>query len=298
MRQEFLNKTKRYVSVLLAAVFLASCGPSVSEEVYPKKEIAETEPDAEETGEESADKAFVPSAVKDITEIKKMRSWLEYFYYNNIFDESIDNETGLISEDAMISFAVSHIMQLEHKGLKFDADTFRLYIPKKMLEDVVMKFFGHKVENHHSLSKHGILYEEENYIIQANAREWPTRLDIIFVMENAPGEYSALLNGNNTEAGEVEHQVTAEFERKDGRYILKKYQMITDKDHFISGNPLDIGTSGDEPGIESSGSFGDSGSVNDGSGEETNSENGQNGEDLNKQENKDNEGSDTSKEAK
>ena len=77
-------------------------------------------------------------------------------------------------------------------------------------------------------------------------------------MENAPKTYSAVLNGNNTEAGEIDHQIKVEFEKKDDRYILKKYQMITDKEAFVSGNPLDVGNSGDEPGMENSGNLGDS----------------------------------------
>lgn len=203
----------------------------------------------EEKEEEIVSKEFKPREVKDIGEIRKMRSWLEYFYYNNLFDQNLNNETGEISEEAMMSFAASYIMQLEHKGLRFDTDTFRLYIPQKILEETVMKFFHVKLEKHYSLSKHGILLEDGNYVIEAMPREWPTRLDIIQVKEIKPQVFVAILNGNNTELGEIEHQIRAEFQVIEDHFILKSYQMITDKSKFTEGNPLDVGNSGDDSNI-------------------------------------------------
>lgn len=254
MQVFFPNKIKAGFLAGLMGI-LTACSANVTQEVYPKTE-PETAPKVEEVADTAINQAFVPTEVKDISKIKKMRSWLEYFYYNNIFDENINNETGEISEDAMISFAASYIMQLEHQGLRFDTDTFRLYIPQKMLEEVVMRFFDHKVKEHHSISKHGILFEQDHYVIQASAREWPTRLDIILVMETSPDVYLAVLSGNNTEAGEIDHQVRARYHWTEDHYILESYQMITDKTAFIGGNPLDVGTSEDDPGIESSSSFG------------------------------------------
>lgn len=189
-----------------------------------------------------------------------MKAWLEYFYYNNLFDKELNNETGEISPDAMLSFAASYIMQMESQGLRFDTDTFRLYIPKKQMEEVVLRFFDKKIEAHHSLSQHEILFEDDNYVIKADLREWPTRLDILSVTETAPKVYSAVLNGNNTEVGQIDHQVKAEFQLVSDRYVLKKYQMITDSAAFVSGNPIDVGNPPeDESTVEDSGKYEESG---------------------------------------
>lgn len=236
-----------FVIIITMCLILTACGDNLktSQDAYQNEK---TEPEKEKQEDSAADIniKFEPKVVTDIAEIRKMRLWLEYFYYNNIFDENLNNETGEISEDAMMSFATSYIMQIENKGLRFDVDTFRLYIPKKTLEEVVLRFFDHKIEKHRSLSKHGILFDEDNYVIQANAREWPTRLDVINITEVKPKVYVAILNGNNTEAGEVEHQVKAEFELLEDRPVLKKYQMITDKAAFVTGNPIDTDNS-EEP---------------------------------------------------
>lgn len=254
--RNYLNMLKLGMVLMGVSISLIACQPSVTGPVPPPVEPEQIEENREIKSDDSTQEAvansFTPSKLKDIAQIKDMHLWLEYFYYNNIFDSNVNNESGEISEDAMISFAASHIMQLEHKGLRFDTDTFRLYIPQKVLEEAVLRFFNHQIENHHSVIDQGILFEEDNYVIEANAREWPTRLDIILVTETAPKVYTAVLNGNNIEAGEIDHQIKAEFQRLDDRYILKKYQVISDKDQFISGNPIDLGNSGDEPGTESS----------------------------------------------
>lgn len=194
------------------------------------------------------EKVFVPSEIKEIAEIKKIRLWLEYFYYNNLFEEELNAETGEISEDARMSFAASYIMQLEHEGLRFDTDTFRLYIPQKHMEEVVQRFFDQPIAKHHSLAKYGVLYEKDTYVIEAKAKEWPTRLDIISATQKSPNLYDVILNGNNTEVGEIDHQIKAEIEWLGDRYVLRKYQKITNKEAFFGGNPLDVGTSEEHTG--------------------------------------------------
>lgn len=241
--------TKRAMGIVLGLLLVlggfSACQKSaeVGEDAY-----AGAEQDTQGTSQDKANEIstqFTPTVVRDITQIRKMRLWLEYFYYNNIFDQNINNDTGAITEDAMMSFAASYIMQIENKGLRFDTDTFRLYIPQKVMEEVVERFFDYKIQKHHSLSKHGILYDKENYVIQAEAREWATRLDVLMITEIRPQVFLAILNGNNTEIGEVEHQVKAEFQVVADRFVLKKYQMITDKEAFTTGNPIDTDNAGE-----------------------------------------------------
>lgn len=239
MQQKIKRAFGLTVLLILLVGLITACQKkaNVEQDVYSASE-QEEKPDAKEsTNDISAQ--FTPTVVKDIAQIRKMRLWLEYFYYNNIFDQNINHETGAITEDAMMSFAASYIMQIENKGLRFDTDTFRLYIPQKVMEEVMFRFFDYKIEKHHSLSKHGILYDKEEYVIQAEAREWATRLDVLMITEIKPQVYVAILNGNNTEIGEVEHQVKAEFQVAGDRFVLKKYQMITDKSAFTTGNPID-----------------------------------------------------------
>ena len=264
MRCFFSNQKKFLVLAVLLLVMLTGCDQKAEPKTEPEpaEQKAETgsEVKTDESTEEVISKSFVPVQVKDITEIKRMKAWLEYFYYNNLFDKELNSETGAISPDAMLSFAASYIMQMENQGLRFDTDTFRLYIPKKQMEEVVLRFFDKKIEAHHSLSQHEILFEDDNYVIKADLREWPTRLDILSVTETAPKVYSAVLNGNNTEVGQIDHQVKAEFQLVSDRYVLKKYQMITDPAAFVSGNPIDVGNPPeDESTVEDSGKYEESG---------------------------------------
>ena len=264
LRCFFSNQKKFLVLAVLLLVMLTGCGQKAEPKTEPEpaEQKAETgsEVKTDESTEEVISKSFVPVQVKDITEIKRMKAWLEYFYYNNLFDKELNSETGAISPDAMLSFAASYIMQMENQGLRFDTDTFRLYIPKKQMEEVVLRFFDKKIEAHHSLSQHEILFEDDNYVIKADLREWPTRLDILSVTETAPKVYSAVLNGNNTEVGQIDHQVKAEFQLVSDRYVLKKYQMITDPAAFVSGNPIDVGNpSENEDSLETPGQYQDNG---------------------------------------
>lgn len=264
LRSFFSNQRKFLALAVLLLAMLTACGQKAEPKTEPEpaKQKAETgsEVKTDESTEEVISKSFVPVQVKDITEIKRMKAWLEYFYYNNLFDKELNSETGEISPDAMLSFAASYIMQMESQGLRFDTDTFRLYIPKKQMEEVVLRFFDKKIETHHSLSQHEILFEDDNYVIKADLREWPTRLDILSVTETAPKVYSAVLNGNNTEVGQIDHQVKAEFQLVSDRYVLKKYQTITDPAAFVSGNPIDVGNPPeDESTVEDSGKYEESG---------------------------------------
>ena len=164
----FLSDPRKLLALaVLLAVMLTACGQKTepAAEIEPAKEeaaAADEEVKTDESTDEVISKSFVPAPVKDIAEIKNMKSWLEYFYYNNLFDKELNNETGEISPDAMLSFAASYIMQMESRGLRFDTDTFRLYIPKKQMEEVVLRFFDKRIEEHPSLSQHEIFFEEDN----------------------------------------------------------------------------------------------------------------------------------------
>ena len=272
MQSFFSSQRKGFLTLLLLLVMLTACGKTAEQGTEPEAAAEKIETGSEvktnESTEEVISKSFVAAPVKDITVIKKMKAWLEYFYYNNLFDKELNNETGEISPDAMLSFAASYIMQMESQGLRFDTDTFRLYIPKKQMEEVVLRFFDKKIEEHHSLSQHEILFEDDQYVIKADLREWPTRLDVLSITEIAPKVYLAILNGNNTEVGQIDHQVKAEFEWDSDHYVLKKYQMITDPAAFVSGNPIDVGNpSEDESTVEDSGKYEESGEQSGDSGE-------------------------------
>lgn len=272
MQSFFSSQRKGFLTLLLLLVMLTACGKTAERGTEPEAAAEKIETGSEvktnESTEEVISKSFVAAPVKDITVIKKMKAWLEYFYYNNLFDKELNNETGEISPDAMLSFAASYIMQMESQGLRFDTDTFRLYIPKKQMEEVVLRFFDKKIEEHHSLSQHEILFEDDQYVIKADLREWPTRLDVLSITEIAPKVYLAILNGNNTEVGQIDHQVKAEFEWDSDHYVLKKYQMITDPAAFVSGNPIDVGNpSEDESTVEDSGKYEESGEQSGDSGE-------------------------------
>lgn len=272
MQNFFSSQRKGFLTLLLLLVMLTACGKTAEQGTEPEAAAEKIETGSEvktnESTEEVISKSFVAAPVKDITVIKKMKAWLEYFYYNNLFDKELNNETGEISPDAMLSFAASYIMQMESQGLRFDTDTFRLYIPKKQMEEVVLRFFDKKIEEHHSLSQHEILFEDDQYVIKADLREWPTRLDVLSITEIAPKVYLAILNGNNTEVGQIDHQVKAEFAWDSDHYVLKKYQMITDPAAFVSGNPIDVGNpSEDESTVEDSGKYEESGEQSGDSGE-------------------------------
>lgn len=198
-----------------------------NEPIKPEEDVLVNESDAK--------------VMTDIEKMKNIKEFIKTFYYNNLFTKEPMGEQGDVTEDMMLAFAISHIMQVDHEELKFDADTFRLYIPEKNVEDTISKYFGKIFDNHHPIDKYKVTYEEGIYTTEGDLETWPTRLDLLKALKMGDFTYKAYFSGFNTETNEVDHQVVVVVEERDGRFILTNYRMVTDKSKFIVDNPIELG---------------------------------------------------------
>jgi hypothetical protein len=108
---------------------------------------------------------FKEEAVTDEKKLNELKEFIDKVHYNYLFVPNL--ETGEITESEMQLFAIAHIYQYEHQELKFDAEKFLLYIPKKNVEEVINRFFDYIFVNHKKPAEESIQYKNGNYIIPA-----------------------------------------------------------------------------------------------------------------------------------
>lgn len=184
--------------------------PSVTEPIVFDPELFD-----ESESEEIVDEAF----------INDVESYLSDFYYNYYFHTYLEEETGIVTSQAMELFALSYIMQNENEELKFDVDTFRLYIPVKQVRAVVAKFFHRNLDVHNSYEDLLIEYDNDVYSIVVEDGTWDLELSITSVLKMGDFSYRVYADVIDTNYEVVRERIEAVIdETSDGLLIINYHK--------------------------------------------------------------------------
>lgn len=180
---------KQIISVLLLAILLTSISGCAKEEgeIIPQtnKEtisIVENSDKSDETTVQNvakendvddskvldtADYSAAEAGTEETDEGLKADAMVlvEKLYFNFFFEP--DTVRGEITEDDMLSFAISYIYQYEYNELRFDSDTFTLFIPEENISSVIRRFFDYEFTNHRYPALDKVTYEDGFYLVPA-----------------------------------------------------------------------------------------------------------------------------------
>lgn len=164
------------------------------------------------------------STVDDPQLKTKMTTFLELFYYNIYFGGNDYSENG-ITEDDMVKFAISCIYQHDYNELKFDTESFILYVPAERVDELVLKYFNHKVSNHYSFEEENIMYEENTYLMPALDVGWSEEMLVTNITKAGDFAYEVTFEVGNNE-NIIERVYTVILELQGQRFVLTKYGYV------------------------------------------------------------------------
>lgn len=188
---------------------------TVTEDVYDQ--------DTVEVDPEEVDVIAEVTSVDDPAFIAQVQNFIELFYYNLFFVEG--DFTEGIDEGTKIKFAISYIYQHEYNELKFDTETFVLYVPEDRVEALVEKYFGSKVSGHSSFETENIPYEDGYYLMPAVDAGWTDEVVIEGIEQS--GDFDYLVRFANVyEDGTAGGNYEADLTLKDGRLIMSGFMSL------------------------------------------------------------------------
>lgn len=152
-------------------------------------------------------------AVTDTEVISKIDAYIENFHYNYYFLKGINAENGNVEVDAMTLFALSYIMQNEHNELRFDSNTFTLYIPKNHVIEVVQRFFYRQLDVFKAYPDLKIDYKDEEYAVIVEDEIWNDDLTTDSVEK----------------MGDFTYKVTCSVTSRTTNTVVKKIHAIVDE---------------------------------------------------------------------
>jgi len=152
---------------------------------------------------------------------KKMTVFLEPFFYNLYFGWDDYSENG-ITESDMVKFAISYIYQNEYNELKFDTETFILYVPDERVDELVLKYFDHKVVDHHDFEEEGIVYKEGDYLMPAVDTGWSSEMFVTSITKAGDFAYNVIFEIHDID-GNLENTYAVLLEKRTDRFIVSEY---------------------------------------------------------------------------
>lgn len=176
--------------------------------------------------------------VVDIDKLAQIKTFTEIFYYNNYFSGAIKEyaiaiEKGSfmpnISNDTMLQFALSYVMQYENEELMFDYDTFRIQIPKSMPEVAIERFFYKKMEAIKPYPEKEIYLVEDEYTMDLIAKDWDYYLEPVKCTAHT-GEgvtyYKATYNQMHTVSKSAVFSLEVCIMEINGNFYMLSYQEL------------------------------------------------------------------------
>jgi len=168
-----------------------------------------------------------PVLVEDEILKEELQEYLKTFYFNYYFSQNVDTESGDIEIDAMTLFAVSYIMQHENEELKFDYESYKLYIPKEHVINVVQKYFHRQLDVFNTYETYDIGYEDDLYSVVVEDGKWDVDLSIASIEKLGDFTYKVVGELTSRTSGRVKERIEAIIdESHDGQHILINYIVL------------------------------------------------------------------------
>lgn len=164
-------------------------------------------------------------AISDPVIKEELMKYLEVFYYNYYFPQAYQQETGEIDARAMTLFALSYIMQHEPEELKFDHETYELYIPKENVVRVVERFFYRELQSFTGYEDLNIQYVNGEYIVVVEIGVWEETIEYNSLLKWGDFTYKVGFNIKD-ENGIVIGKIEAIVDKSENNYVLVNYRQI------------------------------------------------------------------------
>jgi len=168
---------------------------------------------------------IVPQEVTDESVLSEIEEYLSDFYFNYYFLDGVSEETGEVGIDAMTLFSLSYIMQHEYDELRFDYDTYQLFIPKQHVIDIVEKYFYRRLDVFNSYEDLDIFYSNDTFIVKVEASEWDVDFHLSKVEKLGDFTYRVSCKTTNKTTGLDEQQIVAIVDESHDGYVLINYSV-------------------------------------------------------------------------
>lgn len=165
--------------------------------------------------------AATGTEILDEALMAEIQTVVEKFYYNFFFSPNTEN--GQITEDDMLLFAISYIYQYEYNELRFDSDTFILYIPEENVASVIRRFFGYDFTNHRYPALDKVTYEDGFYLVPAQDDNFGEKPTVVKVLQIAENSYKVFIK----DPQEINYEVV--LEKQEDRLVMRNYKKIENK---------------------------------------------------------------------
>jgi len=171
-----------------------------------------------------------PLLIEDKQVALDINNYLSDFYFNYFFTQGLDQETGNVTVDAMTLFALSYIMQHEYNELKFDHNTYTLYIPKDRVLEVIHKYFQRELDVFNVYEDLNIGLEDDTYSVVVPYGEWNVVHEVTSVERLGDFTLKVVADIKDESSGLVKEQVEAILEEENGQYVLVNYKIVEIKE--------------------------------------------------------------------
>lgn len=157
--------------------------------------------------------------------IVEIEDYLKDFYFNYYFLNSLEEETGTVTAQSMELFALSYIMQNENQELKFDVDTFRLYIPVNHVRTTVAKYFHRNLDVYNSYEDLGILYEKDMYSIIVEDGTWDVDFKVTSIAKMGDFSYRVEAEAVDADYDVVREQIEVIVDETADGFLVVNYHV-------------------------------------------------------------------------
>lgn len=164
-------------------------------------------------------------AISDEVIKAELMEYIEVFYFNYYFPDAYNKESGEVDARAMTLFALSYIMQHEPEELKFDHETYELYIPKENVVRVVEDYFYRELQSFNAYEDLNIRYVNGEYIVVVEIGEWEETLEYNSLLKWGDFTYKVGLNIKDAN-GNVKGTIEAIVDKSESSYVLVNYRQI------------------------------------------------------------------------
>lgn len=166
-----------------------------------------------------------PLLITDEEITDDLEKYLYNFYFNYYFTMGLEEETGNVGIDAMTLFALSYIMQNENEELKFEWDTYTLYIPMDHVRNVVAKYFYRDLDVFNVYEDLNILFDDEIYTVVVEDGAWDVDFKVSQIEKLGDFTYKVTCDITSKSSGRLKEQVEAIVDESHEGHVLINYSL-------------------------------------------------------------------------
>lgn len=162
------------------------------------------------------------TSVDDQALVTQITEYMHRIYFNYYFSRSLDADQN-VNQDTMIRFGLSYIMQYQNKDLKFDYEKYQLYIPTRLIGEVVEQYFDYKPEQYPDYPEDNIKRDKDLYIVPVEDGCWNQALGLTELVRNDKGILKAVFAVKDKQSEKQLKQVVAYLKLSQQKPVILHY---------------------------------------------------------------------------